>query len=114
MGNLIKTFYDKNPEIALWKELFITLRLTQGDVKKLLKQFHDIDADNSFSVSLHELINHLEMENTSYAKRVFGMFDTDGSGTVDFGEFVAALWNYCTLEKNDLGLRMISCNYFIR
>ena len=112
MGNLIKTIYDKNPEIALWKELFITLRLTQGDVKKLLKQFHLIDVDNSYTVSLHELINHLEMENTSYAKRVFGMFDTDGSGTVDFGEFVAALWNYCTLEKNDLGKHDSSLCFF--
>ena len=103
MGNCIKSFYDKNPEIALWRELFIILRLTHRDIDKLLTQFHIIDADNSYTVSLHELINHLGMENTSYAKRVFGMFDTDGSGTVDFGEFVAALWNYCSLEKNDLG-----------
>lgn len=27
------------------------------------------------------------------------IFDEDGSGSVDFREFVMSLWNYCTLSK---------------
>mgnify|MGYP000395057526 CR=1 FL=1 len=47
---------------------------------------------------------YIDIERTPFTKRVFSIFDDDGSKTVDFKEFVMALWNYCTLGKATLVL----------
>jgi len=46
-----------------------------------------------------ELLAFLDLEKTRFTKRIFSLFDEDGSGLVDFREFVMSLWNYCTLTK---------------
>ena len=34
--------------------------------------------------------------------KLFQAIDKDGSGEIDFREFVVALWNYCTMGKSAL------------
>ena len=34
--------------------------------------------------------------------RAFFLFDKDGTGEIDFEEFVLAVWNFCTIEGDDL------------
>jgi len=46
-----------------------------------------------------ELLAFLDLEKTRFTKRIFSIFDEDGSGLIDFREFVLSLWNYCTLTK---------------
>ena len=31
-------------------------------------------------------------------ERLFALFDTDGSGELDFMEFTAGIWNICTMD----------------
>ena len=49
-----------------------------------------------------ELLAFLDLEKTRFTRRIFSIFDEDGSGLIDFREFVLSLWNYCTLTKASL------------
>jgi len=44
----------------------------------------------------------VDVDPTPFNKRVFGIMDEDGSGEMDFREFVVATWNYCSFEKTGL------------
>lgn len=61
-----------------------------------------IDNDNSGEIEMAELLAFLDLEKTRFTKRIFSIFDEDGSGLIDFREFVMSLWNYCTLTKASL------------
>ena len=50
-------------------------------------------------VSITEMLDLLGLPRTRFAKRVFAIFDADGSGEVDLREFFITTWNYCTLSK---------------
>lgn len=96
-------WYAGHPAYVESRSLFLTLGLTPHDVIELHKKFRCIDKDDSGSIQLIELLNYLDIERTTYTEKVFGMFDIDRSGHVDFPEFAIGLWNYCTLESNTLG-----------
>ena len=55
-------------------------------------------------ISIRELLDDLGLPRTRFAKRVFEIFDADGSGEIDVREFFVTTWNYCTLSKTALGL----------
>lgn len=92
------------PEIAQHQELFDALMLSQLDVGRILKSFDKIDHDRSGTIELAELLAFLDLDKTIFTRRVFQMFDEDGSGLVDFREMVLSLWNYCTLGRTTLPL----------
>ena len=77
--------------------------------------------DDSGQVDIHELANALKLDSV-FQKKIFKMFDTDGSGHVrqicsskvvrinpftfiqiNFYEMVLAMWDYCTLSSQTLG-----------
>ena len=103
MGNVFKSLYVKYPTLLQWKEVFTLMGLSDRNIARLFRQFRDIDVDNSNTINIDELRARLGLENTMFAQRLLGMFDGDRSGRIDAGEFIAALWNYCTLEKEPLG-----------
>ncbi|CAN0130061.1 unnamed protein product, partial [Heterosigma akashiwo] len=45
---------------------------------------------------------YLDVENTTFSKRVFGCFDKDASDTIDFKEFAMTTGRYCTCDKEAL------------
>eukprot|EP01039_Chlorochromonas_danica_P008556 gene8556-9429_t len=87
-----------------FQPLFDALQLRRSEVRRLYRLFAKVDVDHSGSISLRELMNHLEMGATVFRDRVFSIFDEDSSGQIDFREFVLSLWNYCTLSKATLDL----------
>eukprot|EP00618_Florenciella_parvula_P032574 CAMPEP_0119541330 /NCGR_PEP_ID=MMETSP1344-20130328/52892_1 /TAXON_ID=236787 /ORGANISM="Florenciella parvula, Strain CCMP2471" /LENGTH=343 /DNA_ID=CAMNT_0007585287 /DNA_START=310 /DNA_END=1337 /DNA_ORIENTATION=- len=91
--------YFENAVIAQWKSQFEALKLKDVDVQKLYEVYTKIDQDGSGSISLWEMLEHLQLQRNKFTKRVFSIMDEDNSGEIDFREFVIALWNYCTLGK---------------
>ena len=59
---------------------------------RLHEQFVIIDKDGSGAIELWELLDYLDLQRNRFAKRVFAIFDADGSNQIDFKEFVVALW----------------------
>ena len=68
-------------------DLFKELRLSKEEIERLLKSFNDIDVDGSRKVRMDELFGSCRIEETSCNKKIFGIFDSDGSGTLTFSEF---------------------------
>lgn len=83
--------------------VFHSLQLSRTDLKKMYKVFTAMDIDGSGSISLAELLAHLDLPRTAYTEKIFSIFDDDGSGAIDFREFILSVWNYCTLTKINLG-----------
>ena len=46
-----------------------------------------------------EFFDFFKLPRNAFAKRAFAIFDSDGSGELDFREFAISLWNYCTSDK---------------
>jgi len=86
-----------------WMELFAAMKLSKNDVLQLHKTFQKVDFDHSGSVDIVEMLTLLDVERTRFTEHVFTVFDSDGSGRIDFKEFVLALWNYCTIGQSSLG-----------
>jgi Ca2+-binding EF-hand superfamily protein len=49
-----------------------------------------------------EFLVMLHIDTNRFTKRAFSLIDSDNDGKVDFYEFVAAIWNYCTLDWESL------------
>lgn len=96
--------YTDVPEIVRWKPQFDVIKLTEKDVGKIYKIFRKIDKDNSGTIQILEMLNYFDIDRNRFTERVFGIFDEDGSGQIDFREFTISLWNYCTLGKSTLAL----------
>ena len=84
-------------------EQFTAMQLTKREIRTLWKVFVRVDVDGSGSIGLAELLAHIDLDRTRFTERIFSIFDEDGSGEIDFREFVLSLWNYCTLTKATLG-----------
>ena len=74
------------------RSTFESLGLKEDDVARLHEQFVIIDKDGSGAIELWELLDYLDLQRNRFAKRVFAIFDADGSNQIDFKEFVVALW----------------------
>ena len=74
----------------------------RAQVARLHKAFKKVDKDGSGAIELWEMLDHLDLKRNKFAKRVFAIFDEDGSMEIDFREFVVALWQYCTLGRTQL------------
>jgi len=96
--------YKHFPAVLEQKELYDALLLSENDIGRLLYVFHKIDHDKGGSIDIAELLAFLDLEKTPWSRRIFTILDEDGNGTVDFREFVVALWNYCSLGRSTLPL----------
>ena len=87
-----KSIYSKNASVRPLRSTFESLGLKEDDVARLHEQFVIIDKDGSGAIELWELLDYLDLQRNRFAKRVFAIFDADGSNQIDFKEFVVALW----------------------
>jgi Ca2+-binding EF-hand superfamily protein len=105
MGSAASTFhvYDEVPDIEPFRTTFEALQLTEKDVGGLYKLFKRVTGLTTDYVDRDKLLDFLDVDRNPFTKRVFSVFDEDGSGSIDFREFVVSAWNYCTLGNATLG-----------
>ena len=87
---------------AAAKATFTRLGLSNGTVNQLYGAYCAIDTDGGGSVSDTEFYTFFRLDASKFTNRAFFLFDKDGTGEVDFEEFVLAVWNFCTIEGADL------------
>lgn len=88
------------PEIRPFEHTARLLHLTDAEVGKFYKLFLTIDGNHSYSVDITEVYVHLHVEKSRFNRRVFGLLDFDGSGELNFEEFMVGIWNYCSLSDD--------------
>ena len=83
MGYSKRIYNDKkwNKTVAPLRPTFESLGLKEDDVARLHEQFLRIDKDGSGTIELWEMLDHLDLKRNRFAKRVFAIFDVDGSRT---------------------------------
>ena len=86
---------------AAARATFTRLGLSNGTVNQLYGAYRAIDMDGGGSVSDMEFYTFFRLDQTKFTDRAFFLFDKDGTGEIDFEEFVLAVWNFCTVEADD-------------
>lgn len=103
MGLVISKYdapFEYFPQIRPFKQTCELLRFSDSEVGRFYKLFKSIDSNDSESVDITELCCHLRVEKTRFNRRLFGLMDYDGSGELNFEEFMVGIWNYCSLSDN--------------
>eukprot|EP00944_MAST-04C_sp_MAST-4C-sp1_P013877 g13877.t1 len=96
---LVNTLEGQDEEAM---ETFKKLGLTALTIDKFYSVFRAIDGDNGGEIDMHEFYVFFDLEESPFVDRAFGLFDRDGSGQIDFEEFVTAVWNFCTTPADEL------------
>jgi Ca2+-binding EF-hand superfamily protein len=97
-----KAFIHKLP--SQWRTDFRAIGMGDKDIWKMRDVFHHLDGDGSGKISYFELLMHIDLDTTLFSDRMFKLFDMDHSGTIDFREYVLAVWNYCSLDQRTIGM----------
>mmetsp|Transcript_15932 Transcript_15932/g.32272 ORF Transcript_15932/g.32272 Transcript_15932/m.32272 type:complete len:355 (-) Transcript_15932:561-1625(-) len=85
-----------------WNSVFQAMQFTRSEIKTFMIIFNSIDTDGSGCIEVAELLHFLGIEASIFAERIFAAFDKDGTGKIDFFEFVVSLWKFCALGEDSL------------
>lgn len=91
-----------DPRASKYLPMLEHLRLSPKSIEHLHDTFREIDGDDSGEVSLEEFLRYFLLQKSRFAIRAFSILDTDGSGELDFGEYVLGLINYLTMDAKSL------------
>lgn len=78
------------------------LRFHRSDLDVMYRQFCKMDADRSGTVSVQEFLTVNNVGSDLFGEMAFRVLDKNNSGKIDFLEYIIALWNFCTLQKDAL------------
>jgi Ca2+-binding EF-hand superfamily protein len=76
-------------------------KVNSSFVKKVRQRFRSVDVDGSGTISYPEFCKVIEPPDTPQLKRMFEIFDSDGSGFVDSKEFLVGISGYTGSSKED-------------
>lgn len=85
--------------LTVWKKL----GCAEKDLEKLQKVFIKADRDKSGELDLFEFLMYVDLDKTPMSRRIFELFDYDGSRKMSFKEFTLAVWNFNSLDYPGLG-----------
>lgn len=73
------------------QKLYRELNLSQDEVSTLRIVFNKMDIDKSGEIACSEFLSYFDIHPTSLNLQLFILFDFDGSGAMNFVEFVCAM-----------------------
>jgi len=85
-----------------WMAIFNAMQFTNAEISVFYEMFVTVDSDHSGSIEIAELLDFLQIEGSMFTERIFSAFDRDGTGKIDFFEFVVSLWKFCALGKESI------------
>ena len=85
------------------KKLFDFLQINSNQSVKVAKLFWKFDDDGSNSLSLREFKRSLGVETSTFVDKILALVDSKGEGTLNFSQYVVAIWNICTLTEDSIG-----------
>lgn len=98
MGSSCTIYHMRNA-----KALAVASALGVKDiVNGLYKNYRQIDVDDSGSISVHEFIVANGISCDMFGEIVFRLLDNDRSGDLSFVEYMIAVWNFCSLDRDSL------------
>lgn len=65
--------------------------VSEDEIKRLYKRFVKMDTDQSGSLEKSEFLQLPQIASNPLAQRLLAVFDMDGSGDVDFKEFLIGI-----------------------
>lgn len=83
-------------------DVFRAMQFTKPEVHQFYEVFNSVDTDHSGNIDVVELLKFLDIESSIFTERIFAAFDKDGTGKIDFFEFVVSLWKFCALGKESI------------
>ncbi len=96
--------FAQTPDYKRYKKDFELLLLDTGDIRKLYVVYDLILSAGSSTISLAELLAHVDLPRTSYTEKLFSILNLNNqAGEMDFHAFVIFIWNYCTLTPVNMG-----------
>ena len=103
MGSKHSSVYSEHPTLTNWKKLFDVLSLSDSDIGHLYHEFLCLSMDEYQMIDVKQLVVAMDVRDDLFAHIVFGSMDSSATEKVNFGDYVAILWNFCTLQKRELG-----------
>ncbi|CEM30956.1 unnamed protein product [Vitrella brassicaformis CCMP3155] len=86
---------------AIMQEFSKQKALKPAYIKKVYKKFQEMDDDKSGLIDYDEFCKVLDTEPSPLMRRVFDMFDADGSGSLELKEFIVGLSSFTSASKTD-------------
>lgn len=90
------------PEFQNLQKVFDNLEITLADTRKLFDVFYSLTA-GLHSIPLGDILEYLGLSPTAFVCKVFTIFNRSATIEIDFRAFVLCCWNYCTLNRFNLG-----------
>eukprot|EP00614_Pseudopedinella_elastica_P010169 CAMPEP_0172593082 /NCGR_PEP_ID=MMETSP1068-20121228/12275_1 /TAXON_ID=35684 /ORGANISM="Pseudopedinella elastica, Strain CCMP716" /LENGTH=502 /DNA_ID=CAMNT_0013390463 /DNA_START=157 /DNA_END=1665 /DNA_ORIENTATION=+ len=84
------------------EEAVKALYLTRRQLQTLHYKFKDIDTMGVGQISQSDFWDALDVVRSPFTDKLFEMIDANGSGFLDFGEFICVLVTYCVFSRDDI------------
>ncbi|KAH8076881.1 Ca2-binding protein [Aureococcus anophagefferens] len=107
---LPKGMLERLPKFEEFMRKAEFLGMSREDVAQLMIVFHDFDVVQQGHIVFFEFLMGIDVERTPFTHHIFAeVLDDDKNGRVDYREFVAAFYAFCTLTKRSLASLAFQC-----
>ena len=87
--------------ISKYKPQLQYLQLTEADIVRCYHIYNQLKEDKSDDISISKISSYFDLRDSLFFSRLFLILPISNSGYLsNFIEFVAIIWQFCTVGKN--------------